>query len=684
MTSSPRCRIRFDSRAFLTGALLAFAPPAAGQDPAMVEAVAGVLQAEDARRYDGPVLEAASRHPEPLVRSVAAMAMGRIGDPSATPRLLELLRDPDSLVARDAAFALGLLRDSASLGGLRDLVVNTAEAQQHELHYEAMAAIVKIGGPAGRDVLLEVLNPWMARAGTEAPPLTVEAGLANAWRLGPDAPVRALIEFAVSPLRRARIGALYSLARLRAPLAADVLFDAIDGPDPEARGIAVRALTASYADSVGLDRQALGQRVRRLVSDDNPQTRTNALRVMGSFRDSTFVSTVADRLADADPNVRVQAVLTLADLGGPAAAAALQAQIGQRPFAVQRNALIGYARLAGTDALDAISEWLADEDWTMRAAGSEALGHIPRDTVIPWLTYLTQDEDPRVAAVAFTSLTAIAPDTATVWARQLIAHRDAVVRALAADQLGTAANPADIGRLTDAFELALRDSISGARIAITGALGRIAERGLPERLAVEDRFLVRFPRVDDYVLRRAALTRYPEAARRWGPERPIATGQGLDDYRDIARRFVVPGGPAARQTLVVDTDRGRIVIDLFGRDAPLTVRALLQLVDRRFFDAKLFHRVVPNFVAQGGDPRGDGWGGPAFTLRDEVNRNRYETGMVGMALSGPDTGGSQFFITHSPQPHLDGTYPVIGRVISGMDVVNLITQGDRIQTIRRQ
>ena len=141
---------------------------------------------------------------------------------------------------------------------------------------------------------------------------------------------------------------------------------------------------------------------------------------------------------------------------------------------------------------------------------------------------------------------------------------------------------------------------------------------------------------------------------------------------------------ATTHTLVMDTDRGRIVIDLFPQDAPITVNAFLQLVDRRLFDGETFHRVVPNFVVQSGDPRGDGWGGPGYALRDEINLHHYERGTVGMALSGPDTGGSQFFITLSPQPHLDGTYTVIGRVIDGMDIVDLITQGDRIQTVRRQ
>src|SRR5207302_597415 len=120
-----------------------------------------------------------------------------------------------------------------------------------------------------------------------------------------------------------------------------------------------------------------------------------------------------------------------------------------------------------------------------------------------------------------------------------------------------------------------------------------------------------------------------------------------------------------------------------GAEAPLTVAAFRDLVERRYFDGSRWHRVVPNFVVQDGDPRGDGWGGPGFVLRDEMNPVRYDVGTMGMALSGPDTGGSQFFITHSPQPHLDGSYTVFGRVVSGFNVLAAITQGDRIRSIHR-
>ena len=119
-----------------------------------------------------------------------------------------------------------------------------------------------------------------------------------------------------------------------------------------------------------------------------------------------------------------------------------------------------------------------------------------------------------------------------------------------------------------------------------------------------------------------------------------------------------------------------LVLD--ASSAPLTVHNFVTLARRGYFDGQRFHRVVPNFVAQAGDPRGDGSGGPGYAIRDEMNRRRYLRGTLGMALSGPDTGGSQFFITHSPQPHLDGGYTVFGQVRSGADVLDRIVQGDPI------
>jgi cyclophilin family peptidyl-prolyl cis-trans isomerase len=131
----------------------------------------------------------------------------------------------------------------------------------------------------------------------------------------------------------------------------------------------------------------------------------------------------------------------------------------------------------------------------------------------------------------------------------------------------------------------------------------------------------------------------------------------------------------------VETARGSFRIRLAGKAAPLTVMNFVSLAQRGYFNGVAIHRVVPNFVIQDGDPTGTGNGGPGYEIRDELNPIEYSEGTVGMALSGPDTGGSQWFVTHAPQPHLDGIYTVFGQVIAGQDVVERIEQGDRITRI---
>jgi peptidylprolyl isomerase len=131
--------------------------------------------------------------------------------------------------------------------------------------------------------------------------------------------------------------------------------------------------------------------------------------------------------------------------------------------------------------------------------------------------------------------------------------------------------------------------------------------------------------------------------------------------------------------VLLQTIRGDVTLELYKNTAPFTVMSFLKLAGQRgFYRGLIFHRVVPNFVIQGGDPRGDGWGGPEYTLRSEFSLLTFDAGMLGMADAGKDTPGSQFFITQSPQPHLDGRYTIFGRVISGMDVANSMQVGDRI------
>jgi peptidyl-prolyl cis-trans isomerase B (cyclophilin B) len=135
--------------------------------------------------------------------------------------------------------------------------------------------------------------------------------------------------------------------------------------------------------------------------------------------------------------------------------------------------------------------------------------------------------------------------------------------------------------------------------------------------------------------------------------------------------------PAARGA-VLHTSKGEIEWAFYSDQAPQTVANFVRLAREGYFDSLAIHRVVPNFVVQDGDPTGTGWGGPGHTIRCEYNQLRYDAGMVGMALAGKDTGGSQWFITVSPQPHLNGRYTIFARVVRGMEHVYRIVQGDAV------
>jgi peptidyl-prolyl cis-trans isomerase B (cyclophilin B) len=128
----------------------------------------------------------------------------------------------------------------------------------------------------------------------------------------------------------------------------------------------------------------------------------------------------------------------------------------------------------------------------------------------------------------------------------------------------------------------------------------------------------------------------------------------------------------------VETERGDIELELYPEHAPKTVNNFVFLAGEGFYDGVIFHRVIANFVVQGGDPTGTGSGGPGYRFEDEVKGNplKHETGVISMANAGPNTNGSQFFVTHSPQPHLNGRHTVFGKVVEGMDVVHAVHQGD--------
>ncbi|MBA3601627.1 MAG: peptidylprolyl isomerase [Acidobacteria bacterium] len=273
--------------------------------------------------------------------------------------------------------------------------------------------------------------------------------------------------------------------------------------------------------------------------------------------------------------------------------------------------------------------------------------------------------------------------------RAYLKNEDVIVRAAAAELLGEQSSAKEtVEALSTAFDKSITTdkNYNDAQFAILSALVKLdkaqAASSLNHALDAAD-FLVR--RHAAQLVKQNDLTKdFPNIQNQIGIVKPYNSktetklGQILNTNADYIRAV-------SRKTAkaILTTDKGTFTIDLLPKDAPLTVDNFIKLAKARYFNGLAIHRVVPNFVMQDGDPRGDGNGGPGWQIRCELNMVEYERGAVGMALSGKDTGGSQWFVTHSPQPHLDGGYTVFGRVNeSDMKIVDNLVRGDKILSVK--
>jgi cyclophilin family peptidyl-prolyl cis-trans isomerase len=272
---------------------------------------------------------------------------------------------------------------------------------------------------------------------------------------------------------------------------------------------------------------------------------------------------------------------------------------------------------------------------------------------------------------ALRTMARLKPDDLGDMARRYLSHEDVVVRSTAADVIGDLP-PSEINAnaLIAALAKTKTDALNDAALSILDSLGKqktnTANDAIKSALKSEDP-LIRRRAVD--LLKTNGAGDFSASI---GTVKTPNTR--LDYIRALSR---------SRRSVkaIVTTSRGSFIIELLPSEAPLTVDNFVRLAQRGYFRGITIHRVVPNFVIQDGDPRGDGNGGPGYQIRCEINQVPYERAAVGMALSGKDTGGSQWFVTHSRQPHLDGGYTVFGQVTSGMDVVDNIVRGDVIQSI---
>src|SRR5262245_7249866 len=654
---------------------------------------ARIIQLEDERNLNGHELTGLLKHRGAAVRGRAALAIGRIGDKSGTDALIAMLEHEESKAARAmAAFALGEMEDERAVSSLMAIVEREKEAPS--VRARAVEALGKIAGvQANADALgntaVERINQTViaqlpdSQATPEQKQLT-SLTIAALMRIRSTASIEPLTRLLKSNGAEVRAQAANALARLRQRIgdAVPALIGAWNDGDVNVRANAARAL------GVSKDARAVEPLIK-LLNDEGEQARVNTVRALAAVNDNRAVEpllalgkTLLGQWPKIQParapqvNLLLEVSTALGALKDERSAPFLRQFRVMGGVGADLEVEIAIARLGEKEFFASFNGGsLPQGDWRRVANLASALGEVRTEKAQNLLSLLLAESDHgkldvRALPATLRALAKFKPAGMPNILRQQASLRDVGVRATVASLLGDSQSDENFDALINVFSQSRTDTENDAKLAALSSLSKYKSPQAIETVksALADR---------DHLVRRHAVDLLKQMGAGDFSDRigVVHTGHGKLFYQRVVARL------DRKVTATVHTAKGRIRIELFPQDAPITVDSFITLARRGFFNGVTFHRVVPNFVIQGGDPRGDGEGGPGYQIRCEINTRPYVRGAVGMALSGKDTGGSQFFITHSPQPHLDGGYTVFGQVVGGLEVVDSITRGDVIRRV---
>ncbi len=588
-----------------------------------VREYAALLRMADARTLDVEVVDRGLASSSNAVRAAAARTVGQVGRAQAAPRigtLRSLLQASDAGLAAQAAYSLGLLRDTASTGDLVQALAGSPTVAR-----EAAWSLGQIGNGA-RGAIIDALVRGHSDPGTRAQLLLAAAKLAPV-------PATSVIAYFDDAHPSVVWAAAYAISRTRTVAGLRALWalgDSLEAHVPRnASGSAAGLRSAGpYIES-----ETSPHRIRAEIA------RMLTRSVAGDSLAAVAIGSLAQWARDQHPHVRINALRALGSYGDRARAHVIAGTRDADPN-VRITAAQSLATVRDSGSVPWAEVWTADTGHAFRQSLLE--GALRFGVELPAIDEWRTDPDwRRRAAVASAAGGAPSGAQSVRVAQGLVTDGDGRVRAAALSGIAS-----DTSRITPQVRALL-----------------VSAANDPDPL-VKERAL-------------AALSRRAEIE-----SEPATPVRDLGWYEGVVREIVRPALDGRPVRVAFTTERGVIGIEFFATEAPLTVRNFLDLARTGTFRGTRFHRVVPNFVAQDGDPRGDGSGGPGYSIRDELNNHRYDRGVLGMALSGPDTGGSQWFITHSPQPHLDGGYTVFGRVVSGFDALDQLVQGDLLVDVR--
>lgn len=630
----------------------------------------------------------------PEARSLAALSAGSLQDTSHIRLLAELMDDASASVRRSTAFALGQMNavvDSAYRRYISDELLKRLDG---EIDGATALQIAEALGKVGDAVSLAGLMKPL----TQRRPFPIEWEIAlsvgrYAYRnIKSKEATSYVVRLLDSSTGRDRWRAAYAIMRIADP---DLLGEhisriaaAAQSQDPEVRMHIAPALGRFF------DRRVVELTLLRMIQEETDwRVRVNAIKGLRAAQDSMSEGpglAVIQAMDDVEEHVSLTALVTvrslklreqLAGTVRTSLVGIIDNNSGRYTPRQQKEAAVSLATIGGA-AQYPLLRAKKDQSRIPVIAYVEALGAIPTDEARIELVSFVRPDGPRLTRTALEALqSSINRSPPSLRVREQV--RAAIVSALSFNDpavLTTAAalladsllaDTRSVPELLLALQRLKSPDDAEPMMAIIQTLGALKDQvALPT--------LVSLVGDADRTVALEAASALEKITGRQYRQQVTAETKTLHTIFDWELLEWLERNPEVR----VRTGRGDFTIVMFPDEAPFTCLSFATLIHKNFFDNLTFHRVVPNFVVQGGDPGGDGWGGPGYSIRSEFGLAHFGRGYVGVASSGKDTEGSQFFITHSAQPHLDGRYTIFGRVISGMGVVDRLQVGDTIEEMR--